>query len=294
MHGNFIFGIIALIFGIGLVTSRMQHKDYDKSTNVIGSVFIVVAAFLILFSFIRIVPAGTVGIVDLFGKVSEEERMPGLNLVNPFAKMIIFNTKTEEVKEVMVVPSKEGLTIKLDVSILYRVQANQAADIYKTVGENYRNIVLLPQFRSASRGVTVNYEAKGLYTSSRDEISSSIFQDLKGLLETRGIVLENVLLREIQLPPTVGHAIEMKLKAEQESEQMKFVLQKERQEAERRVIEAEGISKAQEIINETLTQAYLQHEAIQAQMQMANSPNHTTVYIPSGDNGIPLVRVMEP
>jgi regulator of protease activity HflC (stomatin/prohibitin superfamily) len=294
MHGNFIFGIIALVLGIGLVATRMQHKDYDKSTNVIGTVFIVAAAFLIIFSFIRIVPAGTVGIVDLFGKVSETERKPGLNLVNPFAKLVIFNTKTEEVKEVMVVPSKEGLTIKLDVSLLYRVEADQAADIYKTVGEHYRNIVLLPQFRSVSRGVTVNYEAKALYTSGRDEMASRIFQDLKGLLEARGIVLENVLLREIQLPPTVAHAIEMKLKAEQEAEQMKFVLEKERKEAERRVIEAEGIAKAQEIINKTLTQAYLQHEAIQAQMIMATNPNHTTVYIPSGDNGIPLVRVMEP
>jgi len=238
MHGNFIFGIIALVLGIGLVATRMQHKDYDKSTNVIGTVFIVAAAFLIIFSFIRIVPAGTVGIVDLFGKVSETERKPGLNLVNPFAKLVIFNTKTEEVKEVMVVPSKEGLTIKLDVSLLYRVEADQAADIYKTVGEHYRNIVLLPQFRSVSRGVTVNYEAKALYTSGRDEMASRIFQDLKGLLEARGIVLENVLLREIQLPPTVAHAIEMKLKAEQEAEQMKFVLEKERKEAERRVIEA--------------------------------------------------------
>ncbi|HRZ40594.1 MAG TPA: SPFH domain-containing protein, partial [Candidatus Omnitrophota bacterium] len=136
MHGNFIFGIIALVLGIGLVATRMQHKDYDKSTNVIGTVFIVAAAFLIIFSFIRIVPAGTVGIVDLFGKVSETERKPGLNLVNPFAKLVIFNTKTEEVKEVMVVPSKEGLTIKLDVSLLYRVEADQAADIYKTVGEH--------------------------------------------------------------------------------------------------------------------------------------------------------------
>ncbi len=294
MHGNFIFGIIALVFGLGLVMSRMQHKDYDKSTNIVGSVFIVVAVFLILFSFVRIVPAGTVGIVDLFGNASEHERKPGLNLVNPFAKLVIFNTKTEEVKEVMVVPSKEGLTIKLDVSLLYRVQSDQASEIYKTVGEHYRNIVLLPQFRSVSRGVTVNYEAKALYTSGRDEMASRIFQDLKGLLEARGIVLENVLLREIQLPPTVAHAIEMKLKAEQESEQMKFVLQKERQEAERRVIEAEGISKAQAIINETLTQEYLQHEAIQAQMQMAQSANHTTVYIPSGDNGIPLVRTLNP
>jgi len=113
------------------------------------------------------------------------------------------------------------------------------------------------------------------------------------LLSAKGVVLEQVLLRSIQLPPTVSHAIEMKLKAEQEAEQMKFVLEKEKKEAERRIIEAEGISKAQQIINQTLSAAYLQHEAIQAQMKMADSPNHTTVYIPSGDNGIPLIRGLE-
>jgi regulator of protease activity HflC (stomatin/prohibitin superfamily) len=195
--------------------------------------------------------------------------------------------------EIMNVPSKEGLSIDLDTTILYRLSPDKASDIYKTVGLTYRKIIILPQFRSASRGVTVNYEAKGLYTSGREEIAQKIFADLEKLLVERGIILENVLLRSIRLPGMVSQAIEVKLKAEQEAEQMKFVLEKEKKEAERRVIEAEGIARSQEIINKTLTPAYLQHEAIQAQMKMANSPNHTTVYIPSGDNGIPLVRVLD-
>ena len=133
---------------------------------------------------------------------------------------------------------------------------------------------------------------KALYTSSRDEITNKIFSDLERMLSERGVILEKILLRAVQLPQTVSAAIEQKLKAEQESEQMKFVLTKESQEAERKVIEAKGIAEAQGIINKTLTQAYLQHEAIKAQMMMAGSPNHTTVYIPSGDNGIPLVRTV--
>jgi regulator of protease activity HflC (stomatin/prohibitin superfamily) len=271
----------------------MKHHDYNQTTNIVGFALIILSVIIMIFSFIRVVPAGCVGVVDLFGQVSDAVRMPGLNLVNPFAKLEIMNVKTEEETEIMNVPSKEGLSIDLDVTILYRLTPDKASNIYKTVGIGYRNIVVLPQFRSASRGVTVNYEAKGLYTSGREEIAHKIFADLKGMLEERGIILEKVLLRSIRLPNMVSQAIELKLKAEQESEQMKFILQKERQEAERKVIEAEGIAKAQEIINKTLTSAYLQHEAIQAQAKMAGSPSHTVVYVPSGDNGIPLVRVLE-
>ena len=293
MHLGLIWGIVCLVVGMSLLYTKMQHHDYDQTTNIAGVVFIVVAVIMIIFSFIRIVPAGTVGVVDLFGHVSDGIRQPGLNLVNPFAKLEIMNVKTEQETELMDVPSQEGLSIGLDTTILYRLNSAKAVEIYKTVGVGYRDLIIMPQFRSVCRGVTVNYEAKGLYTSGREEIAQKIFTDLKGMLDERGIILEKVLLRSIKLPTMVGQAIEVKLKAEQESEQMKFVLQKERQEAERKVIEAEGIGKAQDIINKTLTAAYLQHEAIQAQMKMAGSPNHTTVYIPSGDNGIPMVRILE-
>ena len=293
MYLNFIWGIILAIAGGVLIFTKMKEQDYNKTTNMIGMILLAIAALFIIFSFLRVVPAGTVGIVDLFGNVSTDYKNPGLNLVNPFARLVIMNIKTEEETEVMNVPSKEGLSIDLDVTMLYRVKPEAATRIYKTVGMAYRRIIVSPQFRSACRGVTVNYEAKALYTSSREEISHKIFSDLDGLLEERGIALDKVLLRSIRLPVMVSQAIEVKLRAEQEAEQMKFVLDKERKEAERKVIEADGIAKAQEIINRTLTAAYLQHEAIQAQLKMAGSPNHTTVYIPSGDNGIPLVRVLE-
>lgn len=293
MHLTFIFGGVLLIVGASLLISRFEKKDRNNVTNILGIAFIAIALVFIVGSFIRIVPAGTVGVYDLFGKVKDKERRPGLNFVNPFAKLQIFNIKTEEIKEVMVVPSKEGLSIKVDVSILYRMIPESASDIYKTVGQGFRGIVVIPQFRSVVRGATVDYEAKALYTSNREEIAGRISEDLRSLLQGRGMVLENVLLRAIQLPPTVGGAIEQKLKAEQEAQQMKFVLDKERQEAERRVIEAEGIAKSQEIINKTLTKEYLQHEAIQSQMKMANSPNNTIIYIPVGTNGIPLVKMTE-
>jgi len=292
MHMNFIWGVIFLIAGGSLIVTRMRHPDYNKTTNIVGGFLVVLASVMILFSFIRVVPAGTVGVVDVFGKVVDDVRQPGLNMVNPFARLIVVNVKTEEESEIMSVPSQEGLSIDLDVTILYRLVPDKAREIYKTVGVNYRNIIITPQFRSACRGVTVNYEAKALYTSGREEISQKIHTELEVMLKDRGIILEKVLLRSIKLPAMVSQAIEVKLRAEQESEQMKFVLTKEQQEAERKVIEAKGIAQAQEIINKTLTPAYLQHEAIKAQTAMANSPNHTTVYIPSGDNGIPLVRYL--
>lgn len=112
----------------------MKQLDYDKSSKIAGGAILAVSLFFILFSFIWIVPVGTVGIVDVFGKVNHTERMPGLNLVNSFVKLVVFNIKTEEVKEVMTVPSKEGLTVRLDVSVFYRVKQDKASDIYSTVG----------------------------------------------------------------------------------------------------------------------------------------------------------------
>lgn len=293
MYMNLIWAVIAFIVGVALIIVKMRHHDYNKTMSLAGSIVIVLAIILGISSFIRIVPAGTVGVVDLFGRVSDTERKPGLNFVIPFAKLQIMNVKTEETKENMTVPSKEGLPISLEISILHRLEPEKASEVYRTVGVKYRDIIIVPQFRSVCRGVTVNHEAKSLYTSSREEIAQKINDDLKNMLAERGVILEKVLLRAIQLPPTVAKAIEMKLKAEQEAEQMKFILLKEEQEAKRKEIEATGIAKAQEIINKTLTQAYLQHEAIQAQMQMASSPNHTTVYIPVGTNGIPIVRTVE-
>jgi regulator of protease activity HflC (stomatin/prohibitin superfamily) len=294
----FVFALILFVIGLVFMSLADKFKNKAESYNYsrivrnfsIGAILL--AAIFIFVSFIRVVPAGHVGVVDVFGNVNMQERRAGINLVNPFANLVIMDIQTQEEKESMPVPSKEGLTLNIEISILYRLSPDKATTIYKTVGADYDEVVVKPQFRSATREATVFYEAKALYTSGRDEITAKIQADLEKMLLERGIILEKVLLRAVTLPQTVSIAIEQKLKAEQESEQMKFVLTKEQQEAERKVIEAKGIAEAQAIINKTLTQAYLQHEAIQAQMKMAASQNHTTVYIPSGDNGIPLVRTI--
>lgn len=294
----FVFALVLLTAGlvlmslIGKFKNKAEGYNYSRTVRNSSIGAVVLAAILIFASFIRVVPAGHVGVVDIFGNVDMQQRQAGLNLVNPFANLILMDIQTQEKKESMAVPSKEGLTMNVDISILYRLTPEKASVIYKTVGADYDDVVIAPQFRSAVREATVFYEAKALYTSSRDEITNKIFVDLEKMLSERGIILEKVLLRAVQLPPTVSQAIEQKLKAEQESEQMKFVLTKQSQEAERIIIEAKGIAEAQSIINKTLTPQYLQHEAIKAQVAMANGQNHTVVYIPSGDNGIPLVRTI--
>jgi prohibitin 1 len=295
----FIFALMLFAVGLVLMTlsgkfnNKSEHYDYSETVRNFSIGAVILAAILIFASLIRVVPAGHVGVVDIFGNVEMQQRQAGLQLVNPFAKLIIMDIQTQEKKENMQVPSKEGLTMAVEISILYRLTPEKASTIYKTVGADYDDVVITPQFRSAVREATVFYEAKGLYTSSRDEITNKIFSDLESMLAERGVILEKVLLRAVTLPSTVSQAIEQKLKAEQESEQMKFVLTKQSQEAERIIIEAKGIAEAQAIINKTLTPQYLQHEAIKAQVAMANGQNHTVVYIPSGDNGIPLVRTID-
>ena len=286
-----IVSIFALSFS-NYFNNKQEGYEYSGIVKILAVVGFIFALGLGFSTLVRIVPAGHVGVVDLWGKVDEQVRNPGLNLVNPFVELVIMDVQTQELKETMEVPSKEGLTMQVDMSILYRLNPDKASSIYKTIGSDYDEVVVVPQFRTAVREATVFYEAKALYTSSRDEITNKIFSDLDKMLSERGVILEKVLLKAVSLPATVSTAIEQKLKAEQESEQMKFVLTKESQEAQRKVIEAKGIAEAQGIINKTLTQAYLQHEAIKAQTMMANSTNHTVVYIPSGDNGIPLVRTV--
>ena len=158
------------------------------------------------------------------------------------------SVQTLEITETATVPSKEGLTVSMDVSILYKLLPAKAPDMYRNVGLDYPNVVIIPQTRSVIRGVTVNHEAKALYTSEREVISEAITKELSPMLQDRGIILEKVLLRGITLPNTVSSAIEAKLSAEQDAEKMKFVLDREKIEADRKRAEAQGISDSNRII----------------------------------------------
>lgn len=278
--------LIILIMGfiIGIVFTLVSKTGSVKPIVITTLIGLVLG---ILFSMIRVVPAGYVGVVDFFGWVSPSPLNSGINFVNPLARVVNISIRTQEDKEIMNVPSKEGLNISLDISVLYRLDPAKAVQVYKTIGYGYKDIVLTPQFRAAARGVTVGHEAKALYTSEREVLAQAIYESLKNLVAERGIVIERILLRAITLPPTISQAIEQKLKAEQEAERMKFILQKEQLEAERKRVEAAGIRDAQAIIDQSLTQQYLHYLWINTLNQ-----NPNVIYVATEAN-MPIFRITD-
>jgi regulator of protease activity HflC (stomatin/prohibitin superfamily) len=286
-----VFVIVAIIaFGTYLASRKRglpMRGEYNpaKLAPLIG----VIALLAALGSCLTVVPAGHVGVVDFFGMVSPNTLKAGINLVNPFAKVIKFSVKTQELKEVMDVPSKEGLTVQLEVSVLYHLNPEKAAEVYKTIGPNYTEIILEPQFRSVSRGVTAGYEAKALYTSERELLANQIMEHLSKTVEPRGITIETTPLRRVGLPARLSESIEEKLRADQESQRMEFVLTKEKQEAERKRIEAQGIADFQRIVAQGISDQLLRWKGIEATEKLANSSNAKVVIVGAGKDGLPLI-----
>jgi prohibitin 1 len=247
------------------------------------------ALIVLITSTITIVKAGHVGVVDLFGRVSTYTLKSGLQIVNPLARVIQMSVQTQEIKERMEVPSKEGMTMVIEVSVLYHLDPEKAADVYRTVGEDFVGVILEPQFRSITRGVTASYEAKALYTSEREAVAKLIQDDLKLLVGPRGIVVEATPMRQLTLPAKITAAIEDKLSADQESQRMTFVLTKEKQEAERKRIEAQGVADFQRIVTDGISDKLLQWKGIEATQDLAKSANSKIVIIGNSKNGLPLV-----
>jgi prohibitin 1 len=268
----------------------MSHK----SLGMVVAVGLLVFASLILLLYCwGSVPAGHVGVANTFGDVSENVLEPGLHFVPFWTNVCRMSIQTQEDKETAEVPTKEGLSVSLDCSLIFSLKPEKAVDVYKGIGENYKAVVVIPQFRSAMRGATVQYEAKDLYTAHRAEIEDSLEKSVRVLLEERGISCEKVLLRSITLPATVKTAIEKKLAAEQEALQMEFVIQKEEKEADRKRVEAKGIADSQNIIQGTLTDAYLRYLWVES-LKVAANHNGTIIYVPTGNDGMPFFREVSP
>jgi len=283
----FLIALFVMVASFFAYRSMKKFGRYQEARfSLIGIVVGAMVAFLQLFT---VVPAGTVGVVDFLGMVSETTLKSGVNFVNPMARVINFSIKTQELKEVMNVPSKEGLSVQLEISLLYSLDADNASKIYKTVGENYGEIILIPQFRSVVRGITAKYEAKALYTASREVLAHEIKSELEKLVGPRGINIEAAPMRQIILPVGLTASIEEKLKAEQESQRMEFVLKREEQEANRKRIEAKGIADFQDIVARGISQQLLQWKGIEATEKLANSPNSKVVIIGSGKDGLPVI-----
>jgi len=284
-----LMAVIAFFFWRSASRKVQERNIAFRGVVAIAGIATIFFVGLAVMQCVTVVPAGNVGVVDTFGMVSENSLKAGINPVNPFARVVKFSVKTHELKETMDVPSREGLTVQLELSVLYHVNPELAPQTYRTVGENYLEVILEPQFRSVARGVTAGYEARALYTSAREQLALQIQKELEGLVSPRGVEVESTPLRKVGLPQGLTEAIEEKLKAEQESQRMQFVLTKEQQEADRKRIEAKGIADFQAIVAKGISEQLLRWKGIEATQKLAESQNSKVVVIGAGKDGLPII-----
>jgi len=286
---------------------RIEDKLKVRTFVTLGAS--VLGGIMIIGSLLRIVPAGSVGVQVLFGKVLVKSTLSeGLNIVNPFINLEIMTVRTQAYTmsiaaeegqrygdDAITSLTKDGLEIVMDLTVWYHLDAPEAAIVFQKIGKNYVAKIVRPAARTAIRNTTVKYNAVEIYSEKREEVQTEINEQLEKYLEERGIVLEKVLLRNIKLPAKVKNAIEAKLEAEQDAQKMEFILLKEIKEADRKKIEAGGIASAQRIIAVSLIgergRAYLSWKYLENLKNLYQSPNNTIVISPYDKSFIPLLQI---
>jgi prohibitin 1 len=256
---------------------------------IIGLAVVGLIAVILLFNCVTRIGTGNVGVLTLFGKVTQETLPEGIHLINPLKTVNEMSIRSQTVKESANTPSSEGLMMSLDTSLIYHLNPGRAADVFQKLGPNYEDVVVEPSFRSAVREATASHTANALYSGERDAVAKQIFDQLNTELTARGLVVENILLRDIQLPVTLKQSIELKQQAEQEALAMNFRLQKETQEAQRKRIEAQGVRDFQQIVAQGITPSLLEWKGIEATENLAKSTNAKVVVIGNPKNGLPLI-----
>jgi regulator of protease activity HflC (stomatin/prohibitin superfamily) len=257
--------------------------------NLVGLAIIGLILLILLFNSVIKVPTGSVAVLTLFGKVTGEVLPEGIHMINPLKASNELSIRTQEIKESASVPSSEGLVMNLDTSLIYHLNPEKASELYRTVGPNYVMVLIEPNLRAAIRESTASHSANALYTGEREMVAKQIRTSLSSQLGQRGILVENVLLRDIQLPITLKASIEAKQQAEQEALAMSFRLQKETQEAQRKRIEAAGIRDFQQIVAQGISPQLLEWKGIEATETLAKSGNAKVVVIGNNKNGLPLI-----
>ncbi len=276
-----------------------QLKQLKNLKKIIISVVVILLLGWLFFASIVIVEAGETGVYSLFGKVKDEELSSGFHLVIPLARVTKMSIRTQDYTmssaqgegeisnpDAITALTKEGLKVDLDMTVLFHLKEDMASNIYEEVNINYDQKIIRPAIRSTIRQVIAQYEAKVIYSEKRKEATERIMEDLEKKLEPRGIILEDTLLRNVVLPSKLANSIEEKLQAEQEAKKMDFVLEKEKKEKERKIIEAEGQRESQRIINESLSPNYLNY------LYIKNLENREgTIYVPvSPESGMPMFK----
>lgn len=270
-------------------TKEKTNKKWSEADKkAVG--YLIAFVFFFLYMCIRTVPAGTLGVATVFGSVRDEPMEPGITFTNPFTSVTYMTTRTQMLPYQKDVLSSEGLTIGIMLSLQFHIDAERVIDVYKTVGPDYNDVITFPALSSVIREVTSKRDAKAMYTSqTRMAMHKELTEAVRNILHPKGLVVEDVLLRDVILPQKLKTAIESKLEMEQQSQRMKFVLQKEKQEAERKQIEATGIQKFQEIVSKGIDEQLLQWKGIEATLSLAESQNAKVVVVGNSQNGLPVI-----
>ncbi len=287
-----IIGIALLVVASSIAKANPSFSSFGKIGRFIGMALI--ALGILSACFVQI-STGEVGVQTMFGKVQSGILSEGLNVVNPLVDVIHFDVKTQNYTmsgvhdegekmgdDAIRVLSADGLEVEIDLTVLFRVLSAKAPDILRSIGKEYRDIVVRPLVRTKIRDYAAYYDAVSLYSTKRDEFQQRLFQSVDKEFKERGFIVEQVLIRNINLPESVKAAIEAKINAEQDAQKMRFVLDKERQEADRKRVEAQGIADYQRILTSSLTDKLLQYEQIQMQKGLITSPNAKIVVMGGG------------
>ncbi len=289
-----IIGVILLIFSFSLKNNQSQLSHFSNIFKILGIAAILLGVSSSMFKQIN---AGKVGVQSLYGSVEPEVLESGLHLINPLLDVTDFDIQTQNYTmsavhgegaqvgdDAIRVLSNDGLEVVIDLTVLYRITPSDAPKIFKQIGVNYTDKIVRPVTRTRIRDNAVYYDAVALYSTKRNEFQQRIFKTIEADFKLRGLVLEQLLIRNINLPTSVKASIESKINAEQDAQKMTFVLQKEKQEAERKRVEAQGIADYQHIISMGLTDKQLQYESIKAQKELAASPNTKIIFMNSKGN----------
>jgi regulator of protease activity HflC (stomatin/prohibitin superfamily) len=293
-----ILGVILLIVSFSLKTNVNPFSKFANIFKILGVLVILLGLFSSMF---KQIDAGKVGVKSLYGSVQTDVLESGLHLINPLLDVTDFDIQTQNYTmsaihgegaqqgdDAIRVLSNDGLEVVIDLTVLYRIIPNDAPKILKQIGVNYTDKIVRPVTRTRIRDNAVYYDAVALYSTKRNEFQQRIFKTIEADFKTRGLVLEQLLIRNINLPTSVKASIESKINAEQDAQKMTFVLQKEKQEAERKRVEAQGIADYQRIISLGLTDKQLQYEQIKAQKEIATSPNSKIIFM-NGKGNAPIM-----
>jgi regulator of protease activity HflC (stomatin/prohibitin superfamily) len=286
-----IIGILVLIAGFIL----QKSPEYGRFAKIVRGIAAVIILAGVMVKCIVQIEAGQVGVKSLFGRVQNDVLPSGLHFINPFVEVQRLDIKTQNYTmsgihdegaksgdDAIRVLTADGLEVTIDLTVLYKLLPSEAPRLVRETGVDYTDKIVRPLTRTKIRDNAVYYEAISLYSNKRDEFQQRIFKSIEDDFRKRGLILEQLLVRNITLPQSVKTSIEQKISAEQDAQKMQFVLQKEKQEADRKRVEAQGIADYQRIINTGLTDQQIQYEQIKAYLELAKSPNAKVIIMGKG------------